>query len=132
MGVPVHALANAQLFKALSPQRLEEIAQLLQVEEREADDLVLQEGSPHDAMYLIKKGRVGVFGPHPKYKVSMMMEELGKGDSFGLVSLVTAPTWRPPSRPSVRARSTASIARTSTRCPSARQGSSRGWHGHSR
>jgi type II secretory ATPase GspE/PulE/Tfp pilus assembly ATPase PilB-like protein len=89
MAVPADALANIQLFKALSRPQLEEVAQLVQPEERERDEVILTEGSPHEALYIIKEGRVGVVMPHPKYKVTMMAEELVKGDSFGLVSLTT-------------------------------------------
>jgi type II secretory ATPase GspE/PulE/Tfp pilus assembly ATPase PilB-like protein len=89
MAVPADALANIQLFKALSRQQLEEIAQFVQTEEREREDVILSEGAPHEALYVIKEGRVGVVMPHPKYKVTMMAEELVKGDAFGLVSLTT-------------------------------------------
>lgn len=89
MAVPADALANIQLFKALSRPQLEEIALLIHTEEREREDTILSEGAPHEALYIIKEGRVGVVMPHPKYKVTMMAEELVKGDSFGLVSLTT-------------------------------------------
>lgn len=89
MAVPADALATIQLFKALSRPQLEEVAQLVQAEEREREDVILTEGAPHEALYVIKEGRVGVVMPHPKYKVTMMAEELVKGDAFGLVSLTT-------------------------------------------
>ena len=82
-------LATSSLFKPLSPEERRQILGSFTMEEIPMGAMVLQEGSPGDSLYIIKKGEVEVFTLAPQGE-TLTLARLKEGDFFGEISLLTA------------------------------------------
>jgi CRP-like cAMP-binding protein len=81
-------LATSALFASFSPPERKKLLQAFIPQEFPAGALVLEEGAPGDALYLIKKGEVEVFTRDLRGEV-LPLARLREGDFFGEISLIT-------------------------------------------
>jgi PPM family protein phosphatase len=89
----LETLRIATLFRFLNYQELVKVANLTGVRQFVADESIFEEGADGDELYVVLKGRVGV------YKGSTVIVELGPGEHFGEMALLD----RAPRSASVRA-----------------------------
>ena len=79
--------SNGFLSKFSGSDQLIELARYMELRTYKPNTKVFSEGDPGDCFYIIHRGRVSLFkdisGEHTKLK------ELGKGNSFGEISLIT-------------------------------------------
>ncbi len=76
------ALQRYSLFGGLLPEQIEAIRSLLVQESYAAGDLIMREGEPNDKIRFILEGRVEVT------KESLLLIELGEGDTFGEMEIL--------------------------------------------
>lgn len=81
-------LATSTLFQSISPQDRKGLLPKFRVAEFAAGDLVLEEGTPGDCLYLIKKGEVEVFTKDVRGE-DLPLARLREGDFFGEIALAT-------------------------------------------
>jgi len=81
-------LATSPLFQSFSPQERREILGMFAAENFPAGAMVLEEGTPGDTLYIIKKGEVEVFTTDAQ-KNLQTLARLREGDFFGEISLLT-------------------------------------------
>ncbi len=81
-------LATSLLFQSFSPQERKAILPKFRLEGFAAGHLVLEEGTPGDSLYLIKKGVVEVFTKDVQGE-ELTLASLREGDFFGEISLIT-------------------------------------------
>ncbi len=78
-------LRRTPLFSDLSEPDLVELVTNCQIEQREAGEVILCEGEPGDAMYIIAEGAVRVVRGQPPVDLA----RLGEGAFFGEIALAT-------------------------------------------
>ncbi len=78
-------LRRTPLFSDLSEPDLVELVTNCQIEERQPGEVILCEGEPGDAMYVIAEGAVRVVRGHPPVDLA----RLGEGAFFGEIALAT-------------------------------------------
>jgi CRP-like cAMP-binding protein len=81
-------VATSALFRSFSPLERKRLLQMFIPQEFAAGALVLEEGQPGDALYLIKKGEVEVFTRDVQGEI-LPLACLREGDFFGEISLIT-------------------------------------------
>ena len=81
-------LAHTSLFGMLKPQERKEVLACFQLEVVEKGKEIVKEGEEGDALYVIKGGRVEVVTTDPEGR-EVKLAELGAGDFFGEVALIT-------------------------------------------
>ncbi len=81
-------LATSQLFRSLTPEERRQLLPKFTLEESPAGKIILEEGAPGDALFIIKKGSVEVFTRDPKGG-TLTLAILREGDFFGEISLIT-------------------------------------------
>lgn len=83
-------LKQIEMFIGLSESMLDEVAKLCQSATYEADSLIVERNSPPTHLYLIQEGTVKIITAHPgaANDAKMVVVTLGKGQSFGEMSLV--------------------------------------------
>ena len=82
-------LAASPLFRSLPEADRKKVADLFRIEGVRAGQAVVQEGETDRALYLIKSGRFEVSTVAPLGGRSIRLAELGPGDFFGEVALVS-------------------------------------------
>jgi CRP-like cAMP-binding protein/Fe-S-cluster-containing hydrogenase component 2 len=75
-------LGRVPLFSRLSPLERTELAKLLQPRRYERGELIIHEGEPGDALYMIESGQVVV------ERTGQVIAHLDEGDFFGEMSLL--------------------------------------------
>lgn len=78
----VDFLKSVPLFSEVSKNSLSKLSELVQFENFFRNELILEKGTPGDAMYVIIKGKVKIHGG------SYVFNELGEKDSFGEFALI--------------------------------------------
>jgi CRP-like cAMP-binding protein len=78
-------LRRTPLFSDLSEQDLSELVARCEIEQREAGEIIIAEGEPGDAMYIIAEGSVRVLRGNPPVDLA----QLGEGAFFGEIALAT-------------------------------------------
>ncbi len=99
-------LATSRLFGSFPSPERKKLLEMLIPQEFAAGTLVLEEGRPGDALYLIKKGEVEVFTRDVLGGI-LPLARLAEGDFFGEISLLTGR----PRTASVRAREEVELLR---------------------
>lgn len=84
---PQTFLSRVPIFSSLSPGDLDALAHSLQPVVREAGQVVLRKGDPAGAMYLIRKGKVGI-SLWTEDNQEFVVSVLGEGDFFGELALL--------------------------------------------
>ncbi|HYO59163.1 cyclic nucleotide-binding domain-containing protein, partial [Archangium sp.] len=80
-------LRGNPLFRTLTPPQREALARDFQICTRPAGALLLEQGQPVDALYLLLRGRCQVLHRHPDGRQSPL-RMLGEGDMFGEIALM--------------------------------------------
>lgn len=83
------ALRASTLFRGVPDRELEAVASRLRVVRADSGDLVLREGEPGDACYVVRSGRVGVVS-QDLIGQEATLATFGAGACFGEIALVTA------------------------------------------
>ena len=80
-------LTQSSLFHGLDPSALDDLTRRLQVRTRRAGALLVEEGEPGDAMFVVLEGRAKVvlFGENGR---EVTLSLLGPGDFFGEMALL--------------------------------------------
>ncbi|MDY7077982.1 MAG: cyclic nucleotide-binding domain-containing protein [Chloroflexota bacterium] len=87
-------LQRCELFSGLTPEQIEQVATLCQEVIYNTDDIIIHEGGPADAMYIIHSGTVAVLvsaGMIPDVAGPPQLTplvRLGQGQFFGEMALV--------------------------------------------
>jgi len=81
-------LALSPLTSILSPEERKKLIDRFELRECEPGEVIVQEGEPGDAMFLIKSGRAEVTTIDPRDSRRLTLARLGAGDFFGEVSLI--------------------------------------------
>lgn len=82
----IDALRQSQLFAALSPEELEEVAQRAKVRQFFANDVIVWQGQPSTALFLIINGIVAV--KNMSGNQERLLAYLMPGNSFGEVGIL--------------------------------------------
>jgi CRP-like cAMP-binding protein/Fe-S-cluster-containing hydrogenase component 2 len=75
-------LGRVPLFSQLSPLERTELSRLLQPQHHDRGELIIHEGEPGDALYIIESGQVVV------ERAGQLLAHLDEGDFFGEMSLL--------------------------------------------
>lgn len=83
-------LQQVEMFIGLSEAMLDEVAQLCQPVEYEADQTIVERNSAPTQLYLIQEGTVEILATTPEASAELepVVVTLGKGQSFGEMGLV--------------------------------------------
>ncbi len=79
-------LADVEVLRELSPERLAQIADLMFLEEHESGYVFFRPGEPSDRMYVLADGDVALIDATGESDVSLLLHE---GEEFGLLSFMT-------------------------------------------
>jgi len=82
-------LKKTELLSGLDDGILEKIAATLQKAVYPAGSVIVKEGEPGDALYLITKGLVEVKKREPSLGVDLTVAKMGEGECFGEMSLLS-------------------------------------------
>ncbi|MFN7926970.1 MAG: peptidase domain-containing ABC transporter [Blastocatellia bacterium] len=82
-------LKLSQLFAPLTPAEIRGLLGLLQTKSHQANDVILREGAPAEALYLLRRGSVRLVQESQGNKI---VGRLRTGESFGLTPLLTGQT----------------------------------------
>lgn len=84
----IKELQASELFAAFSGEALQEVLTSTSLRSYNQGDVIVNEGEPGSSLFLIVMGRVGV-STHAESGEHIPLAELGPGDFFGEVSLLT-------------------------------------------
>ena len=79
-------LADVEVFRELSPERLAQIVDLMFLEEHDSGYVFFRPGEPSDRMYVLADGDVALIDATGESDVSVLLHE---GEEFGLLSFMT-------------------------------------------
>jgi CRP-like cAMP-binding protein/predicted MFS family arabinose efflux permease len=85
----VSALGRCDLFASVREGSLEQLAGSAESQEVAPDAVVVQEGTPADAFYVVESGTYAASTVGPDGK-PLALQELGEGDYFGEIGLIEA------------------------------------------
>lgn len=88
----VSALSDVPLFAGLTPADSAEIARSMTRREFPPHTMIVREGGPGDAAYLVLSGLVAVRRRDRESNVEFVLSELGPGQMFGEMALLTGKT----------------------------------------
>jgi type IV pilus assembly protein PilB len=86
---PVASIGGLPLFAGLSAQEVQDIESRMRRRDYAPQQPVVREGGPGDAAYLIVSGLVAVRHKDPESGVEFLLAELGPGQMFGEMALIT-------------------------------------------
>ena len=81
-------LAASTLFQTFPPEERRKLLDEVTLEEFPAGNLVIEEGTPGDCLYIIKSGEVEVFTLDAA-REKLVLAKLQEGDYFGEISLIS-------------------------------------------
>jgi len=81
-------LAASTLFQSFPPEERRKLFEEVTLEEFPAGNLVIEEGTPGDCLYIIKSGEVEVF-TLDAMREKLVLAKLQEGDYFGEISLIS-------------------------------------------
>jgi len=81
-------LAASTLFQGFPPEERRKLLDEVTLEEFPAGNLVIEEGTPGDCLYIIKSGEVEVF-TLDAVREKLVLAKLQEGDYFGEISLIS-------------------------------------------
>lgn len=84
----ISCLKNIQLFKDLTEDELQKIAEKLTEKSYPPNTVIFREGTSGDTMFFIKEGMVEVKRREPNSGVNLTVATLGKGECFGEMALL--------------------------------------------
>lgn len=82
------AVPRSPLFETLTDEERRAVVDVMVLEQFNEGDVVIAEGEPGSALYVIVSGAVKVYGKGPRGD-SVYLANLGEGDFFGEVSVLT-------------------------------------------
>lgn len=84
-------LRKAEFLEALDNEELRTLAERVHVRLYGIGDVLVRQGTPGDALFILRSGRVRVDMVDPQYHppTTIMINELGPGDFFGEMALLT-------------------------------------------
>ncbi|KTD35701.1 cyclic nucleotide-binding protein [Legionella nautarum] len=85
----VNCLKQTRFFKVLSPQAMWQIANICRVRSFHAGELIMEEGSEAQGIFIITKGKVEIFKTS-KAAEMLHLAELKENDLFGEISILDA------------------------------------------
>lgn len=104
-------LKDVELFSGLDDQDLSEVASIFKELRLQRGEVIAEQGTPGDALYLVTRGFVEVARESGPSSAPQVLVNLGKGQIFGEMSLVD----QGPRSATVRAISDPTIVQTATR-----------------
>ncbi len=81
-------LLKNPVLRDLPPEKLDEIARVVQMRDVPAGGIVFRQGDPADGFYIVSSGKVRIF-VGPDHGMERELSVLGPGESFGEVALLT-------------------------------------------
>jgi len=81
-------LSDTEVFGSMRKEQLVEIAQVIQGKVVPANTIIFRQGDPGDSFYIINSGKIRVF-LRGEDGVETHLKQLGPGDSFGEIALLT-------------------------------------------
>ncbi len=85
----INFLKQVGIFASLPENAIMQIAQALQQKRYGKDAVVIREGDPGDAMYIIANGQVKVYTENRELGIDFDITTMGPGEYFGEMSLLT-------------------------------------------
>ena len=85
----VSSLSELPLFSFLTPAEIAEIESKMQRRDYAPQQTIVREGGPGDAAFVVLSGLVAVRRRDPRSGVEFMLSELGTGQMFGEMALIT-------------------------------------------
>jgi len=82
----VELLGRVPVFSALSPEELEQVAQMVVPRRFEAGEVVFKEGDEGSTCYIVRSGRARAIREHPDGR-SITLAHFAPGDIFGEMSM---------------------------------------------
>lgn len=82
-------LDGVQILAPLSPELKERLARVVSPVKAAAGQVIMREGDPGDAMYLIGSGTVTIYTTEADLGVTVELTRMGAGASFGEIALIT-------------------------------------------
>jgi hypothetical protein len=79
---------RSPLFETMSDEERKAVVEVMELEQFSEGDVVIAEGEPGSALYVIVSGAMKVYGKGPRGD-SVYLANLGEGDFFGEVSVLT-------------------------------------------
>src|SRR6185503_11347105 len=86
---PAASISELPLFSGLSPSQVADIESRMRRREFAPQQLIVREGGPGDAAFLVVSGLVAVRHKDPDSGVEFVLAELGPGQMFGEMALIT-------------------------------------------
>jgi len=85
----VASISELPLFSALTPRQCQELESRMRRREYTPQQIIVREGGPGDAAFLVIGGLVAVRHKHAESGVEFLLAELGPGQMFGEMALIT-------------------------------------------
>src|SRR4030042_6003251 len=89
--VILNGLAKCPVFRDIPEEKILDIARNVQNKIVTANTIIFSQGDPGDNFYIVNSGKVRVFRKSPE-GLETSLAQLGPGDSFGEMSLLTGET----------------------------------------
>ena len=86
---PAASISELPLFSGLSPSQVDDIESRMRRREFAPQQVIVREGGPGDAAFLVVSGLVAVRHKDPDSGVEFVLAELGPGQMFGEMALIT-------------------------------------------
>src|SRR5689334_20779769 len=86
---PVASISELPLFAGLTPAECEQLESRMRRREFAPQQLIVREGGPGDAAFLVISGLVAVRHKDPASGVEFVLAELSAGEMFGEMALIT-------------------------------------------
>ena len=87
---PQHFLQRIQIFSALSTDECNEVVKRMKRREFAPNQTIVREGAPGSSMFFITSGMVEIRKKDPNTGIDFLLTEMGPGQNFGEMSLLTA------------------------------------------
>ncbi len=85
----MHFLQRIKLFSALAPEECAEVVKRMKRRDFPPNHIIVREGQPGTSMFFITAGGVEVRKKDPHTGIDFLLTELGPGQNFGEMSLLT-------------------------------------------
>ncbi|HEV2113997.1 MAG TPA: ATPase, T2SS/T4P/T4SS family, partial [Terriglobales bacterium] len=86
---PVHFLQKIKLFSGLTKDDCEQVVKRMRRRDFAPATVIVREGAPGSSMFFITAGQVEVRKKDPNTNIDFLLSEMGPGQNFGEMSLLT-------------------------------------------